>query len=98
MFDKYLIDADWWGCMLALFWFKLLVVAAGHGSEQGAGARSRPLQPAGAPWSRLPQPRPHRPRAPLSRPRRRSLNAANWQWLSASAFFSQYFRVYSPVA
>lgn len=29
---------------------------------------------------------------------RRSLNAANWQWLSASAFFSQYFRVYSPIA
>ncbi|EFN51376.1 hypothetical protein CHLNCDRAFT_7260, partial [Chlorella variabilis] len=27
-----------------------------------------------------------------------SLNAANWQWLSASAFFSQYFRVYSPIA
>merc|ERR1711953_865932 len=27
-----------------------------------------------------------------------SLNAANWQWLSASAFFHQYFRVYSPVA
>ncbi|KXZ45826.1 hypothetical protein GPECTOR_50g620 [Gonium pectorale] len=25
------------------------------------------------------------------------LNAANWMWLSASAFFSQYFRVYSPV-
>ncbi|KAI7839651.1 hypothetical protein COHA_006460 [Chlorella ohadii] len=27
-----------------------------------------------------------------------SLNAANWQWLSASAFFSQYFRVYSPIS
>ena len=27
-----------------------------------------------------------------------ALNAANWQWLSASAFFSQYFRVYSPIA
>lgn len=27
-----------------------------------------------------------------------SLNAANWQWLSASAFFHQYFRVYSPIA
>ena len=27
-----------------------------------------------------------------------SLNAANWMWLSASAFFHQYFRVYSPVA
>ncbi|KAI3439135.1 hypothetical protein D9Q98_001543 [Chlorella vulgaris] len=26
-----------------------------------------------------------------------SVNAANWQWLSASAFFSQYFRVYSPI-
>lgn len=26
-----------------------------------------------------------------------SLNNANWQWLSASAFFAQYFRVYSPV-
>jgi len=25
------------------------------------------------------------------------LNAGNWMWLSASAFFSQYFRVYSPV-
>ena len=24
------------------------------------------------------------------------LNAANWQWLSASAFFAQYYRVYSP--
>lgn len=27
-----------------------------------------------------------------------SLNAANWQWLSASTFFNQYFRVYSPIA
>nr|AWY11211.1 6-4 photolyase [Tritonia tetraquetra] len=27
-----------------------------------------------------------------------SLNAANWMWLSASAFFHQYFRVYSPIA
>ena len=27
-----------------------------------------------------------------------SLNAANWQWLSASAFYHQYYRVYSPVA
>ena len=26
-----------------------------------------------------------------------SLNAANWMWLSASCFFYQYFRVYSPV-
>lgn len=26
------------------------------------------------------------------------LNAANWMWLSASAFFAQYFRVYSPIA
>jgi len=26
------------------------------------------------------------------------LNNANWQWLSASNFFYQYFRVYSPVA
>lgn len=26
-----------------------------------------------------------------------SLNAANWQWLSCSAFFSAYFRVYSPI-
>lgn len=26
-----------------------------------------------------------------------SLNNANWQWLSASTFFHQYFRVYSPV-
>ncbi|XP_022085334.1 cryptochrome-2-like isoform X2 [Acanthaster planci] len=25
-----------------------------------------------------------------------SLNAGNWMWLSASAFFHQYFRVYSP--
>lgn len=25
-------------------------------------------------------------------------NAANWMWLSCSAFFSQYYRVYSPVA
>merc|ERR1719189_235431 len=27
-----------------------------------------------------------------------SLNAGNWMWLSASAFFHQFFRVYSPVA
>ena len=27
-----------------------------------------------------------------------SLNAGNWMWLSASAFFYQYFRVYSPTA
>jgi cryptochrome len=27
-----------------------------------------------------------------------ALNAGNWQWLSASAFYHQYFRVYSPVA
>ncbi len=27
-----------------------------------------------------------------------SLNNGNWLWLSASAFFHQYFRVYSPVA
>ncbi|CAL1529568.1 unnamed protein product [Lymnaea stagnalis] len=27
-----------------------------------------------------------------------SLNAGNWMWLSASAFFNQYFRVYSPIA
>uniref|UniRef100_A0A336M3J7 CSON011543 protein n=1 Tax=Culicoides sonorensis TaxID=179676 RepID=A0A336M3J7_CULSO len=27
-----------------------------------------------------------------------ALNAANWMWLSASAFFHQYFRVYSPIA
>mmetsp|Transcript_2721 Transcript_2721/g.8143 ORF Transcript_2721/g.8143 Transcript_2721/m.8143 type:complete len:197 (-) Transcript_2721:206-796(-) len=27
-----------------------------------------------------------------------AINAGNWQWLSASAFFSQYFRVYSPIA
>ncbi|XP_060079339.1 cryptochrome-1-like [Ylistrum balloti] len=27
-----------------------------------------------------------------------SLNAANWMWLSASSFFYQYFRVYSPIA
>ena len=26
-----------------------------------------------------------------------AINAGNWMWLSASAFFSQYFRVYSPV-
>ena len=26
-----------------------------------------------------------------------SLNAGNWMWLSASAFFHAYFRVYSPV-
>ena len=26
-----------------------------------------------------------------------SLNAGNWMWLSASAFFHQYYRVYSPV-
>lgn len=27
-----------------------------------------------------------------------ALNTANWQWLSCSNFFHQYFRVYSPVA
>lgn len=27
-----------------------------------------------------------------------SLNAGNWLWLSSSAFFHQYFRIYSPVA
>ena len=27
-----------------------------------------------------------------------ALNAGNWLWLSASAFFHQYFRVYSPIA
>lgn len=27
-----------------------------------------------------------------------SLNAGNWMWLSASAFFYKYFRVYSPIA
>jgi cryptochrome len=27
-----------------------------------------------------------------------AINSFNWQWLSASAFFSQYFRVYSPIA
>lgn len=27
-----------------------------------------------------------------------SLNAGNWMWLSASAFFHEYYRVYSPVA
>lgn len=27
-----------------------------------------------------------------------SLNAGNWMWLSCSAFFHQYYRVYSPVA
>ncbi|XP_077986104.1 cryptochrome-1-like [Glandiceps talaboti] len=26
-----------------------------------------------------------------------SINAGNWMWLSASAFFHQYFRVYSPI-
>ncbi|XP_041481476.1 cryptochrome-2-like isoform X1 [Lytechinus variegatus] len=26
-----------------------------------------------------------------------SLNAANWMWLSSSAFFHQYYRVYSPI-
>lgn len=26
-----------------------------------------------------------------------ALNAGNWQWLSASAYFHQYFRVYSPI-
>lgn len=27
-----------------------------------------------------------------------ALNAGNWMWLSASAFFHQFFRVYSPIA
>ncbi|KAK4697298.1 cryptochrome, partial [Phenoliferia sp. Uapishka_3] len=26
-----------------------------------------------------------------------AVNSGNWMWLSASAFFSQYFRVYSPI-
>ena len=26
-----------------------------------------------------------------------AINSGNWMWLSASAFFYQYFRVYSPV-
>ena len=26
-----------------------------------------------------------------------AINSGNWMWLSASAFFSQYFRVYSPI-
>jgi cryptochrome len=26
-----------------------------------------------------------------------ALNNANWQWLSASAFFHQYWKVYSPI-
>jgi cryptochrome len=27
-----------------------------------------------------------------------ALNAGNWMWLSASAFFHQYYRVYGPVS
>lgn len=27
-----------------------------------------------------------------------ALNNANWMWLSASAFFNQYWKVYSPIA
>jgi cryptochrome len=27
-----------------------------------------------------------------------SINNGNWMWLSASAFFHQYYRVYSPVS
>jgi cryptochrome len=27
-----------------------------------------------------------------------SCNAGNWQWLSCTAFFAQYYRVYSPIA
>lgn len=27
-----------------------------------------------------------------------AINSGNWMWLSASAFFSQYFRVYSPIS
>lgn len=26
-----------------------------------------------------------------------AINVANWYWLSASAFFNQYFRIYSPI-
>ena len=26
-----------------------------------------------------------------------SINSGNWMWLSASSFFYQYFRVYSPI-
>ena len=26
-----------------------------------------------------------------------AINNGNWMWLSASAFFTQYFRVYSPI-
>lgn len=41
---------------------------------------------------------PGAPAVPRSPCARRSLNAANWQWLSASTFFNQYFRVYSPIS
>ena len=27
-----------------------------------------------------------------------SVNTGNWMWLSASAYFAQYFRVYSPIS
>ena len=27
-----------------------------------------------------------------------SVNTGNWMWLSASAYFSQFFRVYSPIS
>ena len=27
-----------------------------------------------------------------------TLNSANWMWLSASAFFNAYYRVYSPIS
>ncbi len=35
--------------------------------------------------------------SPFLPPQDHYLNAANWMWLSASAFFNQYFRVYSPI-
>lgn len=47
------------------------------------------------PPAALPHPTPTNP--PTRPPQDHFLNAANWQWLSASAFFSQYYRVYSPV-
>ena len=37
------------------------------------------------------------PPTPPPHPQDHVINAANWQWLSASAFFNQYYRVYSPV-
>ena len=62
-----------------------------------------PLRPSNAPLLLPSTPSPLTPTRTLppspaaARKQDHFLNAANWQWLSASAFFAQYYRVYSPV-